>query len=155
MAKVKRPTVVGNVASRVGRHEDARRNRDAVQSAVSQRRFVEHFANAFAVGDVGGKANRRAATRNSRTRDADALPQLRGLIRPPSPARLRRSNRRTRCARLRARCGWRLHARCPLPAPITAMTWRASSRSGGIRCNFASSSNQYSMSNASCCGKAT
>ena len=38
----------------------------------------------------------------------------------------------------------------PLPAPITAITWRASSFSGGIRRSFASSSSQYSMSNASC-----
>ena len=42
----------------------------------------------------------------------------------------------------------------PLPAPTTATTCRASSFSAGIRRNFASSSSQYSMSNASCCGSA-
>ena len=42
----------------------------------------------------------------------------------------------------------------PLPAPTTAITLRASSFSAGIRCSFASSSSQYSMSNASCCGRA-
>ena len=42
----------------------------------------------------------------------------------------------------------------PEPAPITTWICRASSFSAGIRWSFASSSNQYSMSNASCCGSA-
>ena len=42
----------------------------------------------------------------------------------------------------------------PDPAPITTITCRASSFSGGIRRSFASSSNQYSMSKASCWGNA-
>ncbi len=37
---------------------------------------------------------------------------------------------------------------------MTTMTCRASSFSAGIRFNFASSSSQYSMSKASCCGSA-
>ena len=41
----------------------------------------------------------------------------------------------------------------PLPAPTTAMTCRASSFSAGMRLSLASSSSQYSMSNASCCGQ--
>ena len=41
----------------------------------------------------------------------------------------------------------------PEPAPITTTTWRASSFSAGMRWSFASSSSQYSMSKASCCGQ--
>ena len=48
----------------------------------------------------------------------------------------------------------RLRLPMPLPAPTTAMTCRASSFSAGMRLSLASSSSQYSMSKASCCGRA-
>jgi len=38
----------------------------------------------------------------------------------------------------------------PLPAPTTTTTCLSSGFSGGMRLSFASSSSQYSMSNASC-----
>ena len=50
---------------------------------------------------------------------------------------------------------WAASRPIPLPAPTTTITFRASSFSAGIRRSFASSSSQYSMSNASCCGSAT
>ena len=49
---------------------------------------------------------------------------------------------------------WAVSRPMPEPAPMTMATWRASSFSAGMRLSFASSSSQYSMSNASCCGSA-
>ena len=43
----------------------------------------------------------------------------------------------------------------PLPPPTTSAIFRLNSRSGGIRCSFASSSAQYSIRNASVRGSAT
>ena len=59
----------------------------------------------------------------------------------------------TRCAPSLTR-RWAVSLPMPEPAPMTTMTWRASSYSAGMRLSFASSRSQYSMSNASCCGRA-
>ena len=61
---------------------------------------------------------------------------------------------RRRRARLPWPAGGPVALPMPLPAPMTTTTWRASSFSGGMRLSLASSSCQYSMSNASCCGSA-
>ena len=50
---------------------------------------------------------------------------------------------------------WAVAFPMPVPAPITTTICRSSSFSGGMRRSFASSSDQYSMSKASCSSMAS
>ena len=52
-----RPFVVRDVAGSVGREENAGRNYNGIESAVSDRDLVEHGAHAGAVGDVAREAD--------------------------------------------------------------------------------------------------
>ena len=155
MANVSGPFVVGNVAGRVARHKNSGGHANRIEPSVSERDLVQHFADARAIGDIAAQANGRAAIRNARPRhtDADAEFVRDFLRRWPSP-RLRSISTQTTCAPSRtSRCAVSLPM--PEPAPMTTTTCRASSFSAGIRFNFASSSSQYSMSKASCCGSET
>ncbi len=72
-----RPFVVGDVAGRVARDEDACRDADGVEPAVGDGHGVQCLANACAIGDVGGEADRGTTAREAAAGDSDAETVLR------------------------------------------------------------------------------
>ena len=57
----KRPFVIGDVTSRVARHENAGSDGYRIESTVGEDDLIQHGADAFALGDIRLQADGRSA----------------------------------------------------------------------------------------------